>query len=466
MRNAKILATVGPASREPAMLDALLAAGVNGFRVNFSHGLADEHRATVTNIREAARRAGRHVAILGDLSGPKIRCGTFAGGPVNLVEGQTFTLTTRAVKGDASEVWCTYPLANDLRPGDAVLLDDGLLRFSVREVRGEDVVCVVEVGGTLSDRKGINVPGARLSVPALTPKDHVDAKLAMELGVDYLALSFVRRPSDLDEARALIGEGIPIIAKIEKPEAVENLVAIIDRCEGIMVARGDLGVELGPEKVPLVQKEAIKLANERSKLVITATQMLDSMIRSPRPTRAEAADVANAVLDASDVLMLSGETASGRYPVEAVKMMDSIIREIESSALYRSVVAHAPQSMGWDFASACAASAAITSRHATLAGIVVFSHSGRTADLVAEFRPAAPIVAATPTEAIAQRLALQWGVIPVCAAMPANPNDALHAAEAIARETLKARDGDTVAIVVGSQKHSGNKSFVLDTLGR
>ncbi len=226
------------------------------------------------------------MAILGDLSGPKIRCGIFASGPVNLAEGQRFTLTTRAVPGDASIVSCTYPLARDLKPGDTVLLYDGLLRFRVHEIVDDDVVCVVEVGGTLSDRKGINVPGATLSTPALTPKDHQDAKLAQELGVDYLALSFVRRPSDLDEARALIGEGVPLIAKIEKPEAVANLEAILDRCEGLMVARGDLGVELGPEKVPLVQKEAIRLANARNKLVITATQMLDSMIRSPRPTRA------------------------------------------------------------------------------------------------------------------------------------------------------------------------------------
>jgi pyruvate kinase len=466
MRNAKILATVGPASREPAMLDALIAAGVDGFRVNFSHGLADEHRATVANIRDASKRAGKHVAILGDLSGPKIRCGTFASGPVTLADGQTFTLTTRAVPGDATAVWCTYPLANDLRPGDAVLLDDGLLRFRVREVVGEDVVCVVEVGGVLSDRKGINVPGATLAVPALTLKDHADAKLAMELGVDFLALSFVRRASDLDEARALIGDGVPLIAKIEKPEAVENLVAIIDRCQGIMVARGDLGVEVGPEKVPLVQKHAIKLANERNKLVITATQMLDSMIRSPRPTRAEAADVANAVLDATDVLMLSGETASGRYPVESVRMMDSIVREIESSDLFRSMDSQAVHAIEWDFASACAASAAMTSRNARLAGIVVFSRSGYTANLVAEFRPHAPIVAVTPTLAVAQRLALQWGVIPVCREMPAMPNDALRIAEEVARTVLHARDGDTVAIVVGSQKHTGTKSFVLDTLGR
>ncbi|MFO0604332.1 MAG: pyruvate kinase [Polyangiales bacterium] len=465
MRSVKILATVGPASREPAMLDALLAAGVDGFRVNFSHGVPDDHRAAVTRIRDAARRAGRFVAILGDLSGPKIRTGTFAAGKVNLREGQEFVLTTRSVPGDATAVSCTYPLAHDLKPGDVVLLDDGLLRFRVKSVAGEDVVCEVEVGGELSDRKGINVPGARLSVPALTPKDHADAKLAAELGVDYLALSFVRRPDDLDQARALIGPDVPLIAKIEKPEAVDNLTAIIERCEGIMVARGDLGVELGPEKVPLVQKRAIKLANERSKLVITATQMLDSMIRSPRPTRAEAADVANAVLDATDVVMLSGETASGRYPVEAVKMMDAIVREVEASDLARDAPT-AASVLEWNYASACAAAAAVTSRNTRLTGVVVFTRSGHTADQVAEFRPRAPIVAVVPSEAIAQRLALQWGVVPVVDGRDVAHADAVERAERVAHEVLGAKAGDTVAIVVGSQRHGGTKSFVLDTLGR
>jgi pyruvate kinase len=466
MRAVKILATVGPASREPAMLDALLAAGVDGFRVNFSHGVPDDHRTVVTRIREAAARAKRHVAILGDLSGPKIRCGTFAAGKVTLAEGQDFTLTTRAVPGDATAVSTTYPLAHDLHAGDTVLLDDGLLRFRVKAVAGEDVLCVVEVGGELSDRKGINVPGARLSVPALTPKDHVDAKLAAELGVDYLALSFVRTPSDLDEARALIGPDVTLIAKIEKPEAVTNLTAIIERCEGIMVARGDLGVELGPEKVPLVQKLAIRLANERNKLVITATQMLDSMIRSPRPTRAEAADVANAVLDATDVVMLSGETASGRYPVEAVKMMDAIVREVEGSELARAAAGASSTILEWSYASACAAAAAVTSRKTRLAGIVVFSKSGHTADQVAEFRPQAPIVAVSPSATIAQRLALQWGIVPVVDARDVSQSEAVERAEVIAREVLGAKPGDTVAIVVGSQRHTGTKAFVLDTLGR
>ncbi|MDB4932620.1 MAG: Pyruvate kinase [Myxococcaceae bacterium] len=464
MRRAKILATVGPASRDSSVLDALIAAGVDGFRVNFSHGVPDDHRSAVRSIRAAAARAGRNVAILGDLSGPKIRCRTFAHGPVELVDGATFTLTTRAVPGDVDSVSMTYPLWKDLRVGDPVLLDDGLLRLRVTGIHDEDVVCVVEVGGPLSDRKGINVPGAKLTVPALTEKDREDALLARELGVDYLALSFVRHPSDLVEARLAVGEGIPLIAKIEKPEAIENLEAIILACEGIMVARGDLGVELGPEKVPLAQKRAILLANAHGKLVVTATQMLDSMIRSPRPTRAEAADVANAVLDTTDVLMLSGETASGRYPVVAVQMMDTIVREIETSPLYEKVTEPLMARMDWDFTHACAAAASLTSRHAKLAAIVVFTRAGHTADMVAEFRPRSPIIAVTATREVAQRLALQWGVLPVVHTLPDAPNETLTLAARIARESLQVRDGDTIGIVSGHQKDTGTKSFVLHTL--
>ncbi|MEZ4393193.1 MAG: pyruvate kinase [Polyangiales bacterium] len=463
MRKAKILATVGPASRSPESLDALLAAGVDAFRVNFSHGRAEEHRAVVANIRAASQRAGRPVSILGDLSGPKIRCGTFAQGPVELAEGQRFTLTTREVPGDAREVSCTYPLWKDLHPGAVVLLDDGLLRFRVESVHGEDVDCVVEVGGTLSDRKGINVPGASLSTPALTPKDALDAALAKELGVDWLALSFVRRARDLAEARALVGPGIPLVAKIEKPEAVDNLAEIIAIADGIMVARGDLGVELGSEKVPLVQKRAIRMTNEADKLVITATQMLDSMIRSPRPTRAEAADVANAILDGTDVVMLSGETASGKYPVEAVQTMSSIIQEIESSELYRSLDRQ-PHGETWDFTHACAAAASQTSRSAKIAVLVVFTREGHTANIVAEYRPRTEVVAVTPTEASAQRLALQWGIRPVVHPLPSDPSEALEMARTIALTRWGVHAGDTIGIVSGSQRDVGTKFFILDTL--
>lgn len=464
MRMAKILATVGPASRDPAVLDALLAAGVDGFRVNFSHGVADEHRETVKRIREASQRAGRVVAVLGDLSGPKIRCGTFANGPVELREGQAFTFTSREVPGDETIVSATYPLARDLTPGDTVLLDDGMLRMRVTSVEGEDVHCVVEVGGTLSDRKGINLPGARLKTPALTEKDRRDAALAREIGVDFVALSFVRRADDVFQARSLVGGGLPIVAKIEKPEAVEDLDAILDASDGAMVARGDLGVELGPEKVPLVQKRVIECTNGRGKLVITATQMLDSMIRSPRPTRAEAADVANAVLDATDVLMLSGETASGRYPVEAVAMMDSIIREVERSELFRRVTEPPSTNRDWDYTHACAAAASLTSRNARLRAIVVFTRQGHTANMVAEFRPRAPIVAVTASLPAAQRLALQWGIVPVHREYPTNVAEAVTLAAEVARQHAGAKARDTIGVVSGSQRDTGTKCFVLHTL--
>ncbi len=465
MRKTKILATVGPTCQEPALLDALLAAGVDGFRLNFSHGTPDTHRAVVQRIREASLRAGRIVAILGDLSGPKIRCGTFAQGPITLVEGAAFTLTMREVVGDVNQVSVTYPLAEDLRAGDFVLLDDGSLRLRVTAVRDTDVETVVEIGGPLSDHKGINVPDANLSATALTPKDHEDAALARELEVDYLALSFVRKPEDVAEAQSVAG-GIPVIAKIEKPEAVVRLESILDVADGIMVARGDLGVELGPEKVPLVQKRVIRGSNDRGKLVITATQMLDSMIRSPRPTRAEAADVANAVLDGSDVLMLSGETASGKYPVESVRMMDSIIREVEGSDLYAASVDTPPTHTTWDFSSACAAAAAYTSRGGHLRGIVVFTRTGRTANILADYRPRAPVLAVTASDAAARRMALQWGAIPLVRPAPHSPADVLAIASEVARASLGAKDGDTIAIVVGSQRDTGMKSFILDTLGR
>jgi len=462
MRRAKILATVGPASADAATLEALIRAGVDGFRLNFSHGTLDQHRETLARIRAASAAAGRLVAVLGDLSGPKIRCGTFAAGPVELREGATFTLTTRAVPGDAEAVSCTYPLARDLRVGDVVLLDDGLLRMRVTAVTGDDVVCRVEVGGTLSDRKGINVPGATLSVPALTEKDRADAAAGCAMGVDFFALSFVRTAADLTEAKALLGD-TPLIAKVEKPEAVNNLDEVIGACEGVMVARGDLGVELGSEKVPMVQKRAIRATNAQGKLVITATQMLDSMIRNPRPTRAEAADVANAVLDGTDVLMLSGETASGRYPVESVRMMDAITREVETSEVYRELVQAQPVG-AWDFSHACAASAALASRQQPLAAIVLFTRQGHTANMMAEYRPMAPILAVCAEEVTARRMALQWGTTPVWHPYPRNTEEALQAAIALVRAHLGAKRGDTIAVVSGSQRDTGTKSFALHTL--
>lgn len=463
MRRAKILATLGPASANEETLGAFFRIGVDAIRLNFSHGTPEQHRVNAALVRKVSESLGRTVAIVGDLAGPKIRIGTFASGPIELRSGALFTLTFEPVAGDASRVSMTYPLANDVRPGDVILLDDGLLRLRVERVEPPAVITRVEVGGILSDNKGINVPGTRLKTSALTEKDRRDIALAREIGVDYLALSFVRTADDIRECKQLAGD-IPVIAKLEKPEAVAHLEAIVAECDGLMVARGDLGVEIGSEKVPLVQKQAIKTVNAAGKIVITATQMLDSMIRNPRPTRAEAADVANAVLDGTDVLMLSGETASGRYPVEAVAMMDTIVREVEASPLYQALPEPAAFGEAWAFGNACARAAAITSRSVPLAAVVVSTRSGHTASLLAEYRPRAPIVAVTPDVRTARRLALEWGVVPYLGDLHVDYDRAMILADEAARRAAGARSGDNIAVVLGSARDVGSKTLVLRTV--
>ncbi len=463
MRRAKILATLGPVSTNADTLAALFRAGVDAVRLNFSHGTPEQHRESAALVRRVSSDVGRIVAILGDLSGPKIRTGTFANGPIELVPGARFTLTTDKVPGDQHSVSMTYPLADDLAPGDVLLLDDGLLRLRVEEVRPPALITRVEIGGPLSDKKGINVPGAKLSAAALTEKDKKDLVLAKEIGVDYLALSFVRSAADILECKALAGD-IPVIAKLEKPEAVAQLDAIVDACDGLMVARGDLGVEMGSEKVPLVQKDAIRKINACGKLVITATQMLDSMIRNPRPTRAEAADVANAVLDGSDVLMLSGESASGKYPIESVAMMDRIIREIEGSDIYAAI----PEPAGFGdtvhFGNACARAAASISRNVKLAAIVVETRTGRTANVLADYRPRAPIIAVSRDPRVAHRLALQWGIVPVVGDLEIAHPEAIARAEEAARQAVGAAAGDSVAVLLGSVVGDGERSLTLRIL--
>jgi pyruvate kinase len=408
MRRVKIVCTLGPASSNPEMIQALVGAGMDCARLNFSHGSHEDHAKVARILREVAARAGRPIAILADLSGPKMRVGRFPGGPIELVPGRPFVLTARDIPGDQNIVSVTYkPLPRDVKPQDVILLDDGLLKLVVERVEGEDVHTVVVEGGTLSNNKGLNMPGSALSAPALTEKDKVDADFAVnELHVDYLALSFVRSADDVREAQAL-AKGVPAIAKIEKPEAIERLESILDVAEGAMVARGDLGVELGSEKVPLLQKRIIREVNLRGKLVITATQMLDSMMRNPRPTRAEAADVANAVLDGTDAVMLSGETASGSYPVESVRMMDAIVRDVEAAQLGDQVrkIAEPKLTDRWDFPSAGARAAALLSFTLPLKAIVTLTRDGRTAALLSEYRPRAPIVAITPQGGAPPRLA-------------------------------------------------------------
>ncbi|MCP4897047.1 MAG: pyruvate kinase [bacterium] len=412
MQRVKIVATLGPASDSPEVIRQLMTAGMDVVRLNFSHGEHELHRRVYETVREEARKLGLPIAILADLQGPKIRVGRMCDGALQLESGAELALTSEDVLGVPGRVSTSYSsLPDDVRVGDPILLDDGKLRLTVLGVKGREVQCRVEVGGRLSDRKGINLPGSPLSTPALTEKDRTDIAFARELGVDFLALSFVRSPQDVVEAKQLAGD-IPVIAKIEKPEAVDAHEAIADAADGLMVARGDLGVEVGAEKVPLIQKHLIRDASRRGEPVIVATQMLESMINSPVPTRAEVSDVANAVLDGCDAVMLSGETAVGAYPVEAVRHMSAVIEEIESSELFQ--LRPAPKRINeGTFSNAIAAASVNVTQDLELRALVVFTQSGRTAKLVSSYRPMTQLIALSRHDQVLRRLNLCWGVRPV-----------------------------------------------------
>jgi pyruvate kinase len=423
MRCTKIVCTIGPASNSEEMLEKLMQAGMNVARLNFSHGTHDEHAAVIKRIRRISARLGQAVAILQDLQGPKIRTGALEGGePVRLVDGAEVTITTRPVLGNAHIISTTYQrLPQDVKPGDRILLDDGLMELRVLSTSETDVRAQVVHGGLLKEHKGINLPGVDVSEPALTKKDRDDLRFGVMHDVDYVALSFVRRPEDILDAKELIGQlldeqgdsdkreaGIPLIAKLEKPEAVARLDEILEVTDGVMVARGDLGVEMAPEKVPLIQKRIIARCNELGLPVITATQMLESMITNPRPTRAEASDVANAILDGTDAVMLSAETAAGAYPVEAVQMMARIALETEAEG---STARHQQcQHLTQEHAVSHAARA--LAEQTSVQAIVVFTRSGASARLISEDRPRTPILAFTPSLPVYRQLALWWGVWP------------------------------------------------------
>lgn len=469
-RRTKIVCTLGPATDTLEQIEALIEAGMDCARLNFSHGTHESHAATAKRVREAALRKRRPIAILGDLCGPKMRVGRFPGGPIELKTGARFTLTTRDVPGTEAEVSHSYEaLPRDVVPGNHILLDDGLLDLEVVETNETDVVCTVVVGGTLSDRKGMNVPGATLSTPALTDKDREDLEFAVnEIGVDYLALSFVRTAEDVAQAQRL-AKGTPVIAKLEKPEAIANLDEICDQADGAMVARGDLGVEIGSERVPLVQKRIIREVNARGKLVITATQMLDSMIRNPRPTRAEAADVANAILDGSDAVMLSGETAAGKYPMEAVRMMDAICLDVEQSFLAEDVPGEIknPDFQNrhrWAFVDAAARGSAALSWTLPIAAIVTFTRDGRTARLLSEYRPRSIVVAITSRREVANRLALEWGVVPRVEVPPDTLEEALRLGAGLVLREQICKRGDSIALVMGWPPSVGTNTIKLHQL--
>jgi pyruvate kinase len=465
MRRAKIVCTLGPASCEPAFIGNLIDEGMDVARINFSHGDPEEHRAAIAAVRSEAQKRGRPVAVLQDLQGPKIRVGRFAEGAVELEPGADFVLTTRDVAGSVNEVSTTYRgLPHDVSPGDVLLLDDGLIALEVIDKNETDVETRVQIGGTLKNNKGINLPGVRVSAPALTEKDRRDLALGVSLGVDFIALSFVRSPDDLKEAVALAtrpgGKHIPIVAKIEKPEAIERLEEIVDRSDGIMVARGDLGVEIGAEKVPLIQKRAIELTNQKGKVVITATQMLESMTSNPRPTRAEASDVANAVLDGSDALMLSGETASGKYPLLAVRTMARIIEEIEASARFKTRFDAATLDFATS-ANAIAKAAVIAARQMNARAIACITESGGVARLCSEYRPESRLVAFTSQEETYRRLALYWGVEPVLAPHPTTFDALLVDTERRILDGKFAAAGDLVVLVVAVPIGAGHSANTL-----
>ncbi len=454
MQRVKIVATLGPASADSGTISELVAAGLDVARLNFSHGTHEDHRKMFDTVRAAAKEAGAHVAVLADLCGPKIRAGRLRGGSAKLVEGAEVTITTEDLMGDEKRFSTNYKqLPKDVSPSNRILLDDGLLELEVMDVRGEDIVCKIITGGTLRDRKGMNIPGTPLSTPALTAKDREDLEFARELGVDYFALSFVRSARDVRETVDLAG-GIPVIAKIEKPEAIDQLEEIIEAADGVMVARGDLGVEAGAEKVPLLQKRIIRWAAARGKPVIVATQMLDSMIHNPRPTRAEVSDVANAVLDGTDAVMLSGETASGKYPVRAVAEMAAILEEVEGSRLFERVP-HLFRNSEYSFSNAIARACVAASEDLSLKALAVYSETGHSAALVSAHRPMAAIVALSRHEEVLRRLALRWGVLPVLAQWVEEIHGVVEQAQRVLLERNVVSPGDDIAITFGMQDMTG-----------
>ena len=418
-------------------------------RLNFSHGSAADHRARAHAVRREARRTGRNVAILQDLQGPKLRLGHFAQGQVTLVPGEVVLLATRpGVVGSPRLLPVPLPsLARDCRVGDPVLLDDGRLRLRVRRRRGRNVEAEVELGGALSDQKGVSLPGSAVSVPAFTPKDQRDAALGRELGVDLVAMSFVRTAHDLEVARRHVALGTPLIAKMEKPQAIENLEAILRVADGVMVARGDLGVELPLERVPGIQKRLVRAANLSGRVCIVATEMLESMIQSPRPTRAEVSDVANAVLDGADAVMLSAETAVGHDPVAAVATMARIVEEAERSGPARV----RPELGGGDHdvLPGIAGAAVEAARGVGAKVIVAYTESGYTARLVAAFRPPMPVLALTPNEEVVHRLALAWGVDAHRVPRVRSTDAVMQRARREVRRRGLATPGERIAIIAG-----------------
>ena len=464
-RRAKIVATLGPASSTPEMFRRLVRAGLDVARLNFSHGSHSQKAELIAMVRQVAREEGKPICILADLQGPKIRTGKLKDHrPVQLVEGNRLTIAPGETEGTAERVGTTFTtLAENLEPGSRILLSDGLIELRVLEIQGEDTVCEIVNGGTLGENKGINLPGIPVKVPSLTEKDEEDLEFALGQHVDTVAVSFVRTAEDVRHVKARVaalGSDAWVIAKLEKPQAIEHLDSILEIADGIMVARGDLGVEVPPEKVPAIQKHIIRRATEFRKPVITATQMLESMIENPRPTRAEASDVANAVYDGTDAVMLSAESAAGRYPVEAVAMMAKIVNETEHQmrldpgpSIRRS---RGPRLSVAETVCECMAHAA---EDLDLAAIAIFTETGQTARLLSKYRPDPPIFALSPFEKVVNRLMLLWGTYPIRCDRFRDTDKLVSMAEEVL-EQAGVRQRDVVGIVAGTRTRSGATNFM------
>ena len=450
-RRAKIVCTLGPATSTLGQVEALVRAGMDVARLNLSHGTHEDHRQLCVNVRSAASAAGRVVGVLADLQGPRIRLGVFEDGGTQLVTGHRFVLSTEPVLGSAERASTSYALlAREVGVGDEILADDGMVRLEVLGSNGTEIRCRVVQGGFIGDHKGLNLPGVDISAPAVTPKDVDDLRFVLDMGVDLVALSFVRRPSDVKLARTImdeVGRRVPVLAKLETPQAVAVLDDVVAAFDGLMVARGDLGVELPLEQVPLVQKRAIQVSREQAKPVIVATQMLESMTAAPRPTRAEVSDVANAVLDGADAMMLSGETAVGRWPTETVKTMARVIVATEQG-LVNVYPALERRPTGREEATSHAAVAlALTSDAAAL---VAFTETGTTARRVSAHRPALPLLVFTPHRAVQSQLTLVWGVESFVAPTVASTDELIEAVDRSIRDLERAVSGDTVVVVAGT----------------
>jgi pyruvate kinase len=451
MRRAKIVCTMGPAVESPEKVKELIAAGMNMARLNLSHGSYEEHQARLDRVRSAAKEAGKAVAILVDLQGPKIRLARFENGPHDLARGDIFTITTDDVPGTKERVGTTYKgLPGDCKAGDRILIDDGKVTVEVIEVKGNDVITKCIQPGAVSNNKGINLPGVAVSVPAMSEKDEDDLRWGLRAGADFIALSFVRNAADVKDVHAImdeVGIRVPVIAKIEKPQAVENLAEIVAAFDGIMVARGDLGVELPIEDVPMVQKRCVELSRDAAKPVIVATQMLDSMITNSSPTRAEATDCANAVLDGADALMLSGETSVGEFAIQAVETMARIIERTEELGLDRiRPLSSNPRTKGGAITKAAAEVGLVVGAKF----LVTFTQSGDSARRISRLRSPIPILAITPEVGTYNRLALSWGVEPLVTPMVKHTDEMVLQADKMLIDGKRAAIGESVMIVAGS----------------